>query len=108
VSDTTLSPLFESALRPRWPDEYPMRSLTNQFTSRWETRIDALAKDEPALAQLAAAVARNDFDIAPVMTGQVAGLLRHARPAGDIITELAEGAELTLRSRVPGLLGDTS
>ena len=104
VSDTTLSPLFESALRPRWPDEYPMRSLTNRFTSRWEGRIDALAKDEPALAQLAAAVARDDFDIAPVMTGQVVGLLRHARPAGDIITELAEGAELILRSRVPGLL----
>jgi nitronate monooxygenase len=84
-----------------------MRSLTNRFTSRWEGRIDALAKDEPALAQLTAAVAKDDFDIAPVMTGQVVGLLRHARPAGDIITELAEGAELILRSRVPDLLGDT-
>lgn len=107
VSDTTLSPLFDRVLRPQWPDEYPMRTLSNRFTSRWEGRIDALAKDESAQAQLAAAVARADFDIAPILAGQVIGLLRHARPAGDIITELAAGAELVLRSRVLGLLGDT-
>lgn len=48
-----------------------------------------------------AAVAWDDFDIAPVMTGQVVGLLRDARPVGDIITELAEGAELVLRYGFP-------
>lgn len=107
VNDTVLSPLFDRALRPQWPDGYPMRSLANRFTTQWADKVDELVKDESALAQLVAAVNADDYDTAPILAGQIVGLLQRSRPAGAIITELAEGAELILRSRVPELLGDT-
>jgi nitronate monooxygenase len=106
VDDTVLSSLFDRALRPGWPQEYPMRTLANAFTSTWSERAEDLMRDRRALQQLADAVATDDFDTAPILAGQTAGLLRAARPAAEVITELAEGAERILRSRVPELLRD--
>lgn len=106
VDDTVLSSLFDRALRPGWPQEYPMRTLANAFTGTWSERAEDLMRDRRALQQLADAVATDDFDTAPILAGQTAGLLRAARPAAEVITELAEGAERILRSRVPELLRD--
>jgi nitronate monooxygenase len=82
-----------------------MRTLANAFTGTWSERAGDLMRDRRAL-QLADAVANDDFDTAPILAGQTAGLLRAARPAAEVITELAEGAERILRSRVPELLRD--
>jgi nitronate monooxygenase len=106
VDDTVLSSLFDRALRPGWPQEYPMRTLANAFTGTWSGRAEDLMRDRRALQQLVDAVATDDFDTAPILAGQTVGLLRAARPAAEVITELAEGAERILRSRVPELLRD--
>ncbi len=105
VDDTVLSSLFDRALRPGWPQEYPMRTLANAFTGTWSERAEDLMRDRRALQQLADAVATDDFDTAPILATS-RGLLRAARPAAEVITELAEGAERILRSRVPELLRD--
>jgi len=106
VDETVLSPLFDRALRPGWPQEYQLRTLANDFTDTWIDKADDLTKDHSALRQLADAVESGDYDIAPVLAGQTVGLLRAARPAAEVIIELAEGAEAILRSRVPDLLRD--
>jgi nitronate monooxygenase len=83
-----------------------MRTLANAFTGTWSGRAEDLMRDRHALQQLADAVATDDFDTAPILAGQTVGLLQAARPAAEVITELAQGAERILRSRVPELLRD--
>jgi nitronate monooxygenase len=106
VDDTVLSPLFDRALRPGWPQVYQLRTLANDFTATWIDKVDNLTQDHSALRQLADAVESGDYNIAPILAGQTVGLLRAGRPAAEVIIELAEGAEAILRSRVPDLLRD--
>jgi nitronate monooxygenase len=106
VDDTVLSPLFDRALRPGWPQVYQLRTLANDFTDTWIDKVDNLTQDHSALRQLADAVESGDYNIAPILAGQTVGLLRAGRPAAEVIIELAEGAEAILRSRVPDLLRD--
>jgi len=106
VDDTVLSPLFDRALRPGWPQVYQLRTLANDFTDTWIDKVDNLTQDHSALRQLADAVESGDYNIAPILAGQTVGLLQAGRPAAEVIIELAEGAEAILRSRVPDLLRD--
>jgi nitronate monooxygenase len=84
--------------------EFP--ALANDFTDTWIDKVDDLTQDHSALRKLADAVESGDYNTAPILAGQTAGLLRAGRPAAEVIIELAEGAEAILRSRVPDLLRD--
>ncbi|WP_029137158.1 NAD(P)H-dependent flavin oxidoreductase [Nakamurella lactea] len=106
VDQTVLSPLFDQVLRPGWPQDYPVRTLANDFTDAWADKVDHLPPGAEARRQVTDAVDSGNYDLAPILAGQAVGLLTAARPAADVITELAEGAEAVLRSRVPGLLGE--
>lgn len=101
VNDTVLTPIFDQALRPGWPQEYPLRTLANHFTRTWIDNPDDLTRDHGALQQLADTVESDNYDVAPILAGQTVGLLHAGRPAAQVITELAQGAEAILRSRIP-------
>ena len=104
VGDPVLSEMFDRALRPNWPTGYPLRTLANTFTDAWIDRVPELLADKDVLADLAGAVAVDDFQTAPILAGQTVGLLREARPAAQIVVEFGEGAERILRTRVTDLL----
>lgn len=91
--------VFDVAQRLDWPPEYGGRALRNAFFDRWSGREEALATDDQAPEQLRRARRDQDFDTAYIYAGQAVSMLRRARPAGEVIAELA-GAEALLRQAV--------
>jgi nitronate monooxygenase len=94
---TVYTRVFDVAQRIPWPAEYGGRALANEFSGRWVGRENELAGDEDAQAELAAAREADDYDIAYQYAGQGVGLVTQERPAGEVIAELAAGAERLLR-----------
>lgn len=91
---TAYGRVFDVGLRQAWPREYGGRALRNAFFERWQGREDELAADDTAADQLRAAARARDFDTAVVYAGQAVGLLCEARPAADVVAELARGRDL--------------
>jgi len=89
--------VFDVAQRIPWPPEFGGRALANDFSRRWLGREDVLATDEAARAELAAARATPDYDIACQYAGQGVGLVTAERPAAEVVADLAAGAERLLR-----------
>jgi nitronate monooxygenase len=88
--------VFDVAQRLGWPEEYGGRALGNAFFDRWRDRLDELAHDDEAAADLADARRGEDYDTAYIYAGQGAGMLRDERSVADVLRELA-GAEDLLR-----------
>lgn len=91
---TTYGRVFDVGLRQPWPREYGGRALRNAFTARWTGREDELAGDEQAAAELREAARARDFDTAVLYAGQAVGLVHAARPAAEVVAELARAAAL--------------
>jgi nitronate monooxygenase len=96
VTGTAYGRVFDVAQRLDWPEEYGGRGLRNAYFDRWEHRLDELADDEAAAAELIAARREQDLDVAYVYAGQGAGLLSEERSVADVLADLA-GAEGLLR-----------
>ncbi|HEX2212826.1 MAG TPA: nitronate monooxygenase [Mycobacterium sp.] len=93
-ADTVTTLVFDVAQEYPWPATLPERVVCNEFVDRFdghERDIDAEAQTE-----LAAAVAEEDYRLAPVNAGQGVGLLREVRPAADVIRRLCADAERLL------------
>ena len=78
---------------PPWPARFPSRVLANDFVARWTGQEEALARDRPAGAELAASIAADDRRIAPVDAGQGVGMIRTTRLSARSSRRCAAGAE---------------
>ena len=96
--DTVKSPLFDWLRGLDWPEgPWALRTLRNATTARWSADLAALRTVLPAQqALLEAARRQGDFDIAPVIAGEAADLVRSRRPAADVVTDLVHQAARTL------------
>ncbi|KUI00141.1 2-nitropropane dioxygenase [Mycobacterium sp. IS-3022] len=95
AADTVTTRVFDVAQEYPWPATLPERVLRNDFVDRFDGREDRL--DADARAALAAAVAAEDYRVAPVNAGQGVGMVREPRSAAEVIESLCAEAELLLR-----------
>lgn len=90
-----------------WPADWTIRTLENDFTSRWSDDDAGLQAALPEEAErYGAAVARGDFDTAIVIAGEAADLVRAEAPAADILARITGEAEALLAA-APGMLDRT-
>jgi nitronate monooxygenase len=95
---TAYGRVFDVGQRLAWPPEYGGRALRNGFFDRWQGHEDELAADDEAYAQLVAARASQDLDVAPVYAGEGAALLDVERPAADVVRSFTGAGELLRRA----------
>ncbi len=95
-TSTAYGRVFDVAQRLGWPEEYGGRALRNAYFDRWADRLDELATDDAAAAELAEAQRVQDHRTAYVYAGQGAGLLTAERSVAEVLADLA-GAEALLR-----------
>ena len=89
-----------------FPADNPDRMLRNRYIDRWRGREAEIPAHRDALKlEVAAAQERGDLAVAGVSAGVSAGLIRSARPAGEIVQSIVREAEALLRGRPPALLG---
>lgn len=103
-TQTVLTSVYDRVQHIPWPAQFRGRALANAFTERWDGREDDLMRDERAQAEFAEAKSAGRYDVAHIYAGQSVGMLDKRRPAGEIVVELADGAEGLLRSRLLELL----
>jgi nitronate monooxygenase len=101
-TDTAYGRLIDVGKRLAWPPEYGGRALRNAFFDRWVGREDELAGDDVAAAELRAARASGDLDVACVYAGQGVALLRAEKTAADVVGELAGAEDLLARAARDG------
>lgn len=95
-ADTTvITRVFDVAQRYPWPAAFPERVLSNDFVDRFDGREADL--DQDARVELEAAVAAEDYRVAPVNAGQGVGMVRDSLPAAEVVDRLCTGAERLLR-----------
>jgi nitronate monooxygenase len=93
-SGTVYTSAFDRGFRLGWPEAFAGRALRNRFTDAWTGREDQLADAADAQADLAAARAARDYDVDHVYAGQSVGSVRTARPAADVVADLARAEDL--------------
>ena len=93
--DNTLrSIVFDASKRTIWPAPYTGRCLLNDHANKWAGReIELLRNIEEEAPAYADARAAGNFDIAAVIAGESAGLIRQILPAGVIMQQMVEDAE---------------
>jgi len=104
-NETVHTHLFDRLTNVPWPDRYPGRALANEYTRRWHGREDEALADASVVSTFQAARAAADFDKTYIYAGQAVGLLERERAVAEVIAEIGDGAELTLRERCKQLLG---
>ncbi|MGI5218719.1 NAD(P)H-dependent flavin oxidoreductase [Nocardia sp. CA-290969] len=97
ATDTVATRVFDIAQNLTWPARFPSRVLRNDFTRQWAGREADLARTPAAHESVAAAMAADDPDIAPVDAGQGVGVLVESAPARAIIDDLCATAQRCLR-----------
>lgn len=91
--DTLKSPLFDRLRGLDWPaGPWSLRTLCNAYARRWAGDLQAIERDlEHHREKLRAARDRGDFDVAPVIAGEAADLVRVLRPAADVMRAMIDG-----------------
>lgn len=80
-----------------WPRQFAIRTLTNDFTDRWQADEDGLAASLEAQAGVYGdAASRGDFDTAAVIAGEGVDLIDDIVPAADLVGRIADEAEAIL------------
>ncbi|CAN5292552.1 nitronate monooxygenase [soil metagenome] len=92
--DTIYTRSFDSGLEQPWPKEFGGRALRNRFSERWHDREPV---DKDATAEMAAAVVDQNYDIAPLWTGQAAATLGPPRKVSEVVREFAHAEDLLRR-----------
>lgn len=97
--DTVRQSVTDIARGYDWPDRFNIRVVRNAFVDEWLGREADMRANAPAQqARYAEAAAQGDANIAPAIAGEAAGLIHDVRPAGEILTDIAEEAERLLQS----------
>ncbi len=94
---TVYGRVFDVGQRVAWPPQFGGRALRNAYFDRWVGHEDALAGDDAAHEAVVAARKDLDPDIAPIYAGQGVGEVTVARPAADVVRDLAGAADLLRR-----------
>jgi nitronate monooxygenase len=101
-TDTVTTRVFDIAQHYPWPARIPERVLHNRFTDRWHGHELEMAADQQAHQALAAAIAADDHQLAPINAGQGVAMLQTVRPAAEVIDHLcADAARLLDRRYTP-------
>lgn len=92
--DTVKGPIFDWLRGLDWPKgPWSLRTLRNASTERWANDLiglrRTLAEQQRALGQ---ARRQGDFDIAPVIAGEAADLVRERRSAQEVVADLVQQA----------------
>ena len=96
--DTERSSVFDMARGLDWPADWNIRTMSNSFTDRWSSDIGGLRQNLAGeQARFEAARAADDIDIAPVIVGEAADLIRAIDPAQDTLHRMIAQAEDHLR-----------
>lgn len=82
-TDTVTTRVFDIASGYPWPPSLPERVLRNDFSDRWDGDEDSI--DAAAVADLAQAIAAEDYSRAPINAGQGVGALTAVRSAAEVI-----------------------
>jgi len=100
--DTLRSIVFDISRHNIWPSPYTGRCLRNHYLDCWYGReIELLRSLDEESQQYLAARAAGNFDIAAVIAGESAGLVRKISSAGDIVDRVVRDAsELLDRGRM--------
>jgi nitronate monooxygenase len=97
VTGTAYGRVFDVAQRLDWPAEFGGRALRNAYFDRWRDRLEDLASDDAAAAELARARSADDLDTAYVYAGQGAGLLHEESTVADVLAGFARAEDLLRR-----------
>jgi nitronate monooxygenase len=102
--DTVRSTVFDILRKKVWPAQYTGRCLANGLTRKWVGRETELINQIGAeRQQYLAAKNRGDFDIAAVIAGECAGLIRDVRTAAEIVHSITEQASELLGTHSPSI-----
>jgi nitronate monooxygenase len=97
--DTLRTRVFDIVRELDWPAEYTGRAVANAFGTRWHGREAELARRIPEERDAYWAAARAaDVNTAVVFAGEGLDLIHGQKPAGDIVRDIAGGAEALFRS----------
>jgi nitronate monooxygenase len=96
--DTERSSVFDLVRGLDWPPGWNIRALRNSLTRRWSADIEGLRQNLVAeQARFKAASAVDDTDVAAVIVGEAADLIRAMEPAEDILHAMVSQAEDHIR-----------
>ncbi|MDA3858805.1 MAG: nitronate monooxygenase [Roseovarius sp.] len=106
--DTERSSVFDMARGLDWPPDWNIRAMRNSFTRRWSKDIGGLRQNlAEEQARFEAAWAADDTDVAAVIIGEAADLIRAIEPAQDTLHRMISQAEDRLW-RISRLVGPNS
>jgi nitronate monooxygenase len=92
--DTSRSIVFDVSRENLWPAPYTGRCLINDHARRWAGReMELMRRMGEERDPFATAKQRGDFDIAPVIAGEVVGLIHDVAPAKEIVERMMAQAE---------------
>ncbi len=92
--DTVRGLVFDISRRNVWPAPFTGRCLVNAHSEAWTGRETALMQHAAEIApRYQAAREAGDFDMAAVIAGEGAGLVKDIPPAGAIVRDIVERAE---------------
>lgn len=97
-TETVRSIVFDISRQNVWPHPFTGRCLVNAHTDRWLGREQELMRRADVLANFATARETGDFDMAPVIAGEAAGLIHDIPSAREIVLRTVADAERLLGS----------
>ena len=95
--DSVRSIVFDVSRRNVWPGRYTGRCLANGHLRRWLGREMELMREPAEIERYAAARQSQDFEVAAVIAGESAGLIREVASARTIIESMVDGAAALLQ-----------
>ncbi|SOC51778.1 nitronate monooxygenase [Blastococcus aggregatus] len=96
--ETVLTRAFDVAEGIAWPERWPGRALTNDFSRAWHGREGELVGDDAARGLVVEGRRSGNPAHAPLYAGEAVGMVTAERSATDVVRELATDAEQALRS----------
>jgi len=105
--DTLRSIVFDISRRNVWPAPFTGRCLRNAHADRWFGReVELMRHMDEESAKFAAARRDGDFDVAPVIAGESAGLVRDIASVHDVLERVTREASALL-TRVASTSGSS-
>jgi len=92
--DTERSSVFDIARGLDWPSDWNLRTMRNAFTRQWSADVDGLMQNiEVEKERFEASRTADDTDVAAVIVGEAADLIRSREPAQATLHRMISQAE---------------
>lgn len=92
--DTERSSVFDIARGLNWPSDWNLRTMRNTFTRQWSADVDGLVQNiEVEKERFEASRMADDTDVAAVIVGEAADLIRCREPAQATLHRMISQAE---------------